>query len=211
MSFEKGTGGGLLGKTSVPGAGTKDFTVIHSLTSGDILTITKLTVGPPLKYSVSYIEKDNTEPATDLLTKLDELKTAIDGFEPVRVVLPPAFAGANPEADVVTADIPLTAAYQDVASVAITPQSDVADLRIWLTLFWQGRMTYRVVRGTDEVVSEQSVDSTSGTLPVSYPVAHSPASTAAQTYKLQAKRAQSGTSASAKAGTTLYVREIYGA
>ena len=148
--------------------------------------------------------------SADLLTKLGELKTAVDGFEPVRVVLPPAVAGANLEADAVTADTALTDVYQDVASVEITPQSDVADMRIWLTLFWQGRMTYRVVRGTDEVVSEQSLDSTSGTLPVSYPVAHSPASTAAQTYKLQAKLAQAGTSASAKAGTTLYVEEIYG-
>ncbi|MDE2925825.1 MAG: hypothetical protein OXT71_05445 [Acidobacteriota bacterium] len=145
-----------------------------------------------------------------LLTKLEELKMAVDGFEPVRVVLPPAVAGANLEADVVTADTALTGAYQDLAGVEITPQSNAADMRIWLTLFWQGRMTYRVVRGTDEVVSEQSVDSTSGTLPVSYPVAHSPASTAAQTYKLQAKRAQAGTNASAKAGTTLYVEEIYG-
>lgn len=148
--------------------------------------------------------------SADLLTKLGELKTAVDGFEPVRVVLPPAVAGANLDADVVTADTALTDVYQDVASVEITPQSDAADMRIWLTLFWQGRMTYRVMRGTDEVVSEQSLDSTSGMLPVSYPVAHSPASTAAQTYKLQAKRAQAGTSTDAKVGTTLYVEEIYG-
>lgn len=109
--------------------------------------------------------------------------------------------------------VSLTSADQDVLSVSITPSSDQAQVRIWLTLFWQGDVTYRIYQGTTAVIPEQltsSSESGSAEEPIVFPVSHSPASAEAVTYTLKAKTSADAGTNQVSEGTTLHVEEIPG-
>ncbi len=132
---------------------------------------------------------------------------------PTNVPVTPSGGAVNANAKTLTAAVNVTdpAAWTDVLSVPITPSAADKDIRIWVTLLWEGWIKYRIVRGTSAITAELSVgdrESDTGVEPVVFPFSNSPATDTEQTYKLQAKLV-TGTS-EVSIGTTLYVEEIPG-
>ena len=133
---------------------------------------------------------------------------------PGPAIVPTAPGGAeNANAVNLTSAVTLTSTtdWVEVLSVPITPSAADKDVRIWLTLLWEGEIEYRILRGANAITASLSVgdrESDTGVEPVVFPISNSPASAEEQTYKLEAKKIARDCEVSI--GTTLYVEEIPG-
>lgn len=133
---------------------------------------------------------------------------------PGPAIVPTAPGGAeNANAVNLTSAVTLTSTtdWVEVLSVPITPSADDKDVRIWLTLLWEGEIEYRILRGATAITASLSVgdrESDTGVEPVVFPISNSPASAEEQAYKLEAKKIARDCEVSI--GTTLYVEEIPG-
>lgn len=176
-----------------------------------------------VSYLVNYTVTVEGEQMLPVLTLL--VRKTLEGLVGKQVcfldtpILPPTTVPTGPSADAsnnanaasLTSEVSFTSTtdWTDILTVTITPSADDKDVRLWLTLLWEGWIAYRIVRGTTAITADLEVgdrESDTGAEPVVFPITNSPASAAQQTYKLQAKKVGGTTKVSV--GTTLYVEEI---
>ena len=241
LSHRRGAAEALIKKTLLGQQGMDNASTLLPLTGvvfdeGDELVLEFTGATGSINYVVSYLEEKHRGDTLSILELMS--RKLLEGMarkqicfmespapaDPPMIPPPSGNTGRNANTTRLTADVAVTTVdpqWQDVVSVTLTPSSADANIRIWLTLFWDGLVRYRLVQeytaaGTQTLTTNSitSVLKTSDpqvsaeTEPVVFPIAHAPGVTDEQTYKLQAQAVASTGTYAISVGTTLSAEEI---
>ncbi len=233
LSHRRGEAKALIKKTLLGQKGMDNASTLLSLTGvvfdeDDQLALDFSGDTGSIDYVVSYLEESHRSDTLMILELMS--RKLLEGMAGKRIafkaspvsmdppMIMPTPTGRNANTTRLTADVALTAAWQDVVSVTLTPRSEAANIRIWLTLLWGGRVNYKVVReytptgqntvSTDITADLKTGSSDNSTEPVVFPIAHAPGVADEQTYKLQAREGSTTGTHAVSVGTTLHVEEI---